>query len=115
VADRKDDDYLDRLDAAFAALNATARERPVTVDAEEGQGRSRPMDADVAPMDRLPGPTAVPEVDGPAPLSDAAIDAIADRVIARIGDAPLRQAVLDVAERLVREEIERIKSAHRRR
>jgi CheY-like chemotaxis protein len=45
----------------------------------------------------------------PIALSDATIDEIARRVIARLGDEPMRQAVLDAAERLVREEIERIK------
>ena len=39
------------------------------------------------------------------------IDAIAARVIARMGDDKMRTAVLDAAERLVREEIDRIKNA----
>ena len=38
------------------------------------------------------------------------IDEIARRVIARMGDDSMRAAVLDVAERLVREEIARIKA-----
>jgi CheY-like chemotaxis protein len=45
----------------------------------------------------------------PVALSDATLDEIARRVIARLGDEPMRQAVLDAAERLVREEIDRIK------
>jgi hypothetical protein len=46
----------------------------------------------------------------PAPaLSEATLDEIATRVIARLGSGPMRQAVLDAAERLVKEEIERIK------
>jgi CheY-like chemotaxis protein len=45
----------------------------------------------------------------PIALSDATLDEIARRVIARLGDEPMRQAVLDAAERLVREEIDRIK------
>jgi hypothetical protein len=110
VADRRGDDYLDRLDAAFAALGTTGR-RPAPSEAEEDQGRSRPPDA--ASRARDSGPVD-PTADGTPSLSPATLDAIADRVIARIGDAPLRQAVLDVAERLVREEIDRIKSAHRR-
>ena len=43
------------------------------------------------------------------------LDEIARRVIARLGDEPMRQAVLDAAERLVREEIERIKRVQQRR
>ena len=50
----------------------------------------------------------------PIALSDATLDEIARRVIARLGDEPMRQAVLDAAERLVREEIERIKKVQQR-
>jgi hypothetical protein len=50
-----------------------------------------------------------PRLDSP---SNELIDEIARRVIARMGDETMRTAVLDVAERLVREEIERIKNAH---
>jgi hypothetical protein len=42
-------------------------------------------------------------------LTDDLIDAISARVLARLSDES-RPAILDVAERLVREEIERIKS-----
>lgn len=42
-------------------------------------------------------------------VTDALIDDVATRVIQRLGDASMRQTVLDVAERLVREEIARIK------
>jgi hypothetical protein len=42
-------------------------------------------------------------------LTDDVIDEIVRRVIARMGDETMRRAVLDAAERLVREEIERIK------
>ena len=45
------------------------------------------------------------------PLSDEAIEQIAQRVISRLGGDDMRRAVLDTAERLVREEIERIKRA----
>ncbi|HEY7501111.1 MAG TPA: response regulator [Vicinamibacterales bacterium] len=43
-------------------------------------------------------------------LSSEAIDEIATRVIARLGDDSMRSTVLDVAERLVRDEIARIKA-----
>ena len=46
----------------------------------------------------------------PATISDEVIDEIVRRVIARMGDESMRRAVLDAAERLVREEIDRIKN-----
>src|SRR4029453_4017487 len=52
-----------------------------------------------------------PLVSGPSlpalALSEATIDEIASRVIARLGAAPMRQAVLDAAGRLGREENDR--------
>ena len=69
------------LHAAFAALLA----------AEQGE----PVDAQLPP----PEPS----------LTEDQIEQIAGRVIARMGDDRMRTLVLDVAERLVREEIERIK------
>jgi CheY-like chemotaxis protein len=69
------------LHAAFAALLA----------AEQGE----PVEAQLPP----PEPS----------LTEDQIDQIATRVIARMGDDRMRGLVLDVAERLVREEIDRIK------
>ena len=69
------------LHAAFAALLA----------AEQGE----PVDAQLPP----PEPS----------LTEDQIEQIAARVVARMGDDRMRALVLDVAERLVREEIERIK------
>ena len=43
-------------------------------------------------------------------MSDDVVDEIVRRVIARLGDRAVRETVVDVAERLVREEIERIKA-----
>jgi CheY-like chemotaxis protein len=51
-------------------------------------------------------PVSAPE---PGPITDEMIDAIASRVLARLS-AEARPSILDVAERLVREEIERIKN-----
>jgi uncharacterized protein YqeY len=45
----------------------------------------------------------------PEPLSDETIEEIVQRVVARMGDEKMRALVLDAAERLVREEIDRIK------
>ena len=54
-----------------------------------------------------PAPPAAIRLDS---LPDEVLDEIARRVIARMGDDSMRAAVLDAAERLVREEIARIKS-----
>jgi CheY-like chemotaxis protein len=142
-------DYLDRLDAAFTAMESSHRPfgTPIAsaaagaVEAGEpgwnpqivtnsGQplqqsgsavpgGGSSGTNAPAAPSlsdafgallsaERGTGSTAGPALP-PVALSDATIDEIARRVIARLGDEQMRQAVLDAAERLVREEIERIK------
>ena len=52
-----------------------------------------------------------PSTIGASPVSDDAVDDIVRRVIARMGDQAVRDTVVDVAERLVREEIERIKKS----
>jgi CheY-like chemotaxis protein len=62
--------------------------------------------------EQAPAPTAVQaltrlDVEG---IPAEVIDEIARRVIARMGDDSMRAAVLDAAERLVREEISRIKA-----
>ena len=44
-------------------------------------------------------------------VPDAVIDTVVGKVIARMGDEKMRAVVLDAAERLVREEIDRIKNA----
>jgi CheY-like chemotaxis protein len=49
-----------------------------------------------------------PPPSGPAPLTDDMIEDVAARVLSRLS-AEARPSILDVAERLVREEIERIK------
>ena len=74
------------LDQAFAALLA----------AEQGQAvASSPRRVDSLPE-------AVP---------DTVIEVVVGKVIERMGDEAMRAAVLDAAERLVREEIDRIKNA----
>jgi hypothetical protein len=73
------------LAEAFAALLSAEQSRPIN-----------------PPAFRAP---AAPD------LSDAALEAIVQRVIARMGEQAVRETVVDVAERLVREEIARIKGA----
>ena len=63
--------------------------------------RFSPPNSRSLPLLRLRGADSLPS---------EVIDEIANRVIARIGDESMRTAVLDAAERLVREEIARIKS-----
>jgi len=53
-------------------------------------------------------PSAAPET-RQASVDDALIDAVTQRVLARLNDETVRPAVLEIAERLVRDEIERIK------
>jgi CheY-like chemotaxis protein len=53
--------------------------------------------------------TIAPSALGGSSMSDDVVDEIVRRVIARLGDRVVRDTVLDVAERMVREEIERIK------
>jgi hypothetical protein len=47
----------------------------------------------------------------PALVNDAMIESITRRVLERLSDTVVRQTVSDIAERLVREEIERIRAA----
>jgi CheY-like chemotaxis protein len=77
------------LEHAFAALLAAEQGRP----------------APPAPLQNAPPR----EWSGEVP--EAVVDAVVGKVLARMGDESMRAAVLDAAERLVREEIARIKSA----
>jgi len=54
------------------------------------------------------GASAAAPAPGATPITDELVDAISARVLARLSDEA-RPSILDVAERLVREEIERIK------
>jgi CheY-like chemotaxis protein len=154
-------DYLERLDAAFAAMSASPRPigsppgsapsdfdtvgdgdwtaniltndgQPVRASAappamarSASPASQAPMDVTVAPPSLsqafaalLAAERGAPLASGPGvpavALSDATIDEIVRRVIARLGDEPMRLAVLDAAERLVREEIDRIKRIQHR-
>jgi hypothetical protein len=54
-------------------------------------------------------PIAAPAAPIAPALDDRAIEEIAQRVLSRVEAESMRPAVLEVAERLVREEIERLK------
>ena len=90
----KTDDYFDRLDAALAARAAG----PPPYEGEPDKAR----------------PTG--DTDGPASVSDPLIEEVIRRVMERLGPDVARdvvvQVVSEVAERLVREEIARIRNTH---
>jgi len=127
-------DYLDRLDAAFAAMSNSPRPigQPAGDTDEASERTAAPVPSLRALVKNQAASPAAPALslsdafvallaaeqgrplpNGPAlpvpVIQDAQVDEIARRVATRLGDEPLRQAVLDAAERLVREEIERIK------
>ena len=131
------DDYFDRLDAAFAHLtgapaahDATAPDSPAPVvpaghaSQAPGAGGSVPVsDAFAALLDaeQAFGPegardTQAGQAAAPAApvIDDAFIDEVARRVAERIGETALRESVAQVvsatAERLIRDEIERLKA-----
>jgi CheY-like chemotaxis protein len=83
--------HVPSLVDAFAALLAAEQKVGVTPSAAQAPGAAEPS------------PASAPA------LTDEAIDAIAEKVLARLSDQS-RPSILDVAERLVREEIERIKA-----
>lgn len=80
----------------------------------EAEQNGTPMPV-FTPSDPVPAPAdPVPPVDPVVPVTDALVDEIARRVAARLGDQAVRDIVAKVvsetAERLVREEIERLKA-----
>jgi hypothetical protein len=81
------------LAEAFASLLAAEHGQPITPAASHR-------------------PAALTEPPTPAVAAPPDIDEIVQRVLDRLQDQDMRQAVVDVAERLVREEIERIKRAN---
>ena len=70
-------------------------------------------DAFAALLSAEQGRSISPSRVGAPQFADQAVDDIVNRVIARMTDQSVRETVLDVAERLVREEIDRIKAGPR--
>jgi hypothetical protein len=56
----------------------------------------------------MPSPVTAPADEGTPVVTEELVEAVAQRVLARLTDQS-RPTILDAAERLVREEIERIK------
>ncbi len=109
---------------AFAALLAAEQGEPDTPPVAAPFAPSRDLEADEDTFDRiaervlsklgdrLPSPAAT--LPAEPLISDEFVDRVARRVIEKMGDLAVRETVSDVvltvADRLVREEIERIKS-----
>jgi CheY-like chemotaxis protein len=137
------DEYFERLDRAFATLTPTLEPRealpktpstPPSPEAERPAGGAATSDTPPTPAASAPAPqpsgladtfaTLLAVETGELPPSallpppessdDALVERVARRVVAEMGEGPLRQLAADIvsrtAERLVREEIERIKA-----
>ncbi len=135
------DDYFDRLDAAFAHLTGApgahdaAAAVPPTAGAPAGRSAHAPGAGSGVPVseafaalldaEQTLGPEGAHDAQaeqGTVPpaapvVDDAFIDDLARRVVERIGETALPDAVAQVvsvtAERLIREEIERLKTTIR--
>ena len=135
------DEYFARLDKAFASLDALEPRAPRPSPAADAAPRpvhaaAAPRDARAAEPAAAPGPAASdaaladafttllaveqgelpPSALSPAgPADDELVDRVARRVVEQLGDAAVRDMAAEIvsrtAERLVREEIERIKAA----
>jgi DNA-binding response OmpR family regulator len=134
---RSADDYFDRLDKAFASLNTSLEPRDKVKHAAPLQAPEPSVTPEAPELPQTPaapdGPApgladtfatllAVEQGELPAsallppprPGDDELVDRIARRVVEQLGDRAVRDLAADIvsrtAERLVREEIERIKT-----
>ena len=101
---------LPPVTSASAAPPAPAIERPAPQESVQTEVSLQDAFAALLAAEQTGGK---PSSDAPAAaeaVSNETIDEICRRVIARMGDDAMRAAVLDAAERLVREEIARIKA-----
>jgi CheY-like chemotaxis protein len=128
-------DYFDELDAAFAKLPGARADASSALDEFQPEHRSAPASSSrPAPKQTLPalaeafaallaaeqstsassGTAAWPPPLAPA-ISDELVERVVQRVLEELSDRIVRDTVADlvsaIAERLVREEIERIKGA----
>ncbi len=98
------DDYFDRLDAAFSSLDE--RHSPVAAS----QVPMGPPSSEAHPPTKGAASEEAAHDGSMRAADDALIERITQRVVERIGDGAVKDIVLEVAERLVRQEIERIKA-----
>ena len=122
------DDYFDQLDAAFS--NLAGRPAPAMEPAAAAQvdwfglkSAASPQETFTPPpLTPSPQPTpspsvrdtpaAPPEIEAAAPVvTDALVERVSRRVLEQLSDEVVRETVATIAERLIREEIERIKSS----
>ena len=105
---RSTDEFFERLDAAFAQRVAGTR-GPL-----DETGVVPTLDAVLNAPSKAPAESAVSNAAAPPVITDAQVDEVTRRVVERLGTRALRDVVADVvaevAERLVREEIARIRN-----
>jgi CheY-like chemotaxis protein len=129
------DDYFDRLDRAFATLNPIIEPRDSTRPVRPAPAAaSAPSAGDTTPAEAVAPPKGLADTfatllaveQGELPASalmpparsgdDELVDRIARRVVEQLGDRAVRDLAADIvsrtAERLVREEIDRIKAGN---
>ena len=118
-------EYFDRLDAAFANLSSAGSPPAPAPSESPGEAAGLPSIADafaalLAAEQREHGGSGASVWPGNAPapapqITEELIEQIVRRVLAHLSDQVVRQTVADIvsatAERLVREEIDRIKGA----
>ena len=133
-------EYFDRLDAAFATLSKAPvpahTRHPETPGPRGPEAHTAPESPTPAPPAKRTSSTLPPLADAfaallaaeqteppshgnsswpgppqaPPALSDELVETITERVLTRISDRVVRETVSTIAERMIREEIERIKS-----
>jgi CheY-like chemotaxis protein len=112
------DVYFERLGATVDSPGGTPAAIPLSAAPRPAERRAAPPSAPVtvslpeafaALLAAEQGAPVAPSTHAAPFVTDALIDDVATRVIQRLGDETMRQAVLEAAERLVREEIARIK------
>jgi CheY-like chemotaxis protein len=95
---------------AQAAPSPPVVERPAQPEPVQSEISLQEAFAALLAAEQTAGRAQSPAPVASGTISNETIDEICRRVIARMGDEGMRAAVLDTAERLVREEIARIKS-----
>ena len=113
------DNYFDRLDAAFSALSASPRPaRPEASGDAEPAGSSVIADTFAALLaleEGTPGakPVRLVSAEAEPRLTDAFVEELTRRVVQRLAPDAVRAVVVgvvsEIAERLVKEEIARIR------
>jgi hypothetical protein len=116
------DNYFDRLDAAFSTLSASPRparpETPAEIEPAAGAGSSviaETFAALLALEEGAPGakPVRLVSAEAEPRVTDALVEELTGKVVQRLAPDAVRAVVVDVvseiAERLVKEEIARIR------